>query len=1836
MRSHGSFSRRTSAAHFSPLFQAFTCDALEPRTMFSGEAGLAFHGPLADSHPGVADVVWNGRDVRAIRGEYILTFNDRLGEGPARLLAQDVATRLGGDPASVRVLARGAFALVRAAGTISSETANQVVREFSGASGPRLVGIEPNWVSKSNRVPNDPQYPAQWHLENTGQVIENGFQDGNGNFLTAGNVDADIDAATGWDSTIGLENVVIAVIDTGIDLSHQDLTNNLWVNLGEIRGNGIDDDGNGFVDDVNGFDFGSRDSNPDDDSLVRGHGTEVAGLIGAVGDNGVGLTGVAWNVSLMALKVSDNQGFITGAAIVDAHDYATMMRGRGVNLVASNNSYGTSGLVPYPVGGFASEALAIQRFINSGGIFVTSAGNDALDGDAGGPLDVLEYPAEYRIPGVISVAATNPLDELAPFSSFGRQSVDLAAPGDAVRTTTVDDQYANVSGTSYSAAIVTGMIAVLKSQRADLSATEVRQILIDSSDPLPTLQNRVVSGGRVNLTRALSIASISGPVVRAVNPGPVSLAVDAVTGQPIRTISITFNKPMSGTRLDAQSATLVRAGADGIFGTGDDASIIVSNVAVSSTSVFTVDVTLNVSGLPLARLPVDSYRLTLESDDFRDTDANFLNGNQSAGVDEVYAFRIVSSSGDNEPNDSVGTATPVAFNGSGQARINGAQVGNGTFPALDVDLYRIDLPRGGQIRAEVFAKRLQFPSTLDSVLTLFNAQGQQIFQNDNFGGADSLVDFFVNNAGTYYVGVSGFGNFNYDARVAGSGQSQSRGLYDIAISVALSGNEIFTVSSSLPLPRPLPPQGTQGVLSDAILVSDSRQILDVNVRLNINHTYTQDLEISLISPGGTQVLLVNRRGGSGDNFTGTLLDDEATTLISTGAAPFTGSFRPDTPLSAFDGVSAAGFWTLLINDRAALNVGTLNDWSIDFTLANDIFGPDEPNDTLATARTLPAISTTGFGSVTLSAFLGDGGFGRRDRDIYSFVGEEGSTLTVEVASTSTLDSAIRLFNAQGQEIRVANPSGDLNSAIQSFVLVQGGIYYIAVSEASNLAYNAAIAGTGVNAGTTGTYSLGISVARGVSDLEHVLEGDALRVGVRPGGYLLSRDEDTFAGLRFNNIEFLRRTTNPLEGTTAFFGAAARGDSFRNSQINSTTTTQIPFSLVDQSDRFNQRASTRGTFGGLRVERSASFGVGDQFIAFDVVLTNTSSTTLDDVSWMEGFNPDQGLNLDINTALTLNDLDGRFASARVVNNTFQQGLTIALAAAANETRATTTFVDLATFTLRDPTQILGRPVTDPAGAAGDLTMVIAYDLGDLAAGQSVSFRYFVFFGETLAEAEAQYATLNAGTGAGHLAADPKQPAPEVLTQPSGATVSIPQLPYRLFYSEGNSSDKIFNFVPIANSNSQPVRAVLVARYEAFGAGAQVRDQIIGDAIIPANSRGGFTLNTPDLFNADQQLVAKGVPFALELRSDLPVSATFSYYDLQLTRLASAIGESFSSESGTTWTFGQVEKRSGIFDFVLFYNPQNFDNKVTVTLLPADGTAPVQLVYQLGPYRRGGFDITREPAVRDNTTYGVLLQAERPVFASVTHQDNNLGVAEGQGGTPGLGQISGLLPEGQFGLAAEQEQIRVVNTSTASSQVIFTFLFANGSSYRTVLDVAGRSQSSLDVATLPNFPTGQPYSVLYNASSPVTVDSYIIYRDARNGVLQALTTSPANEAYTFWGFGEGFRPGDGLGHPGVVEYLRLFNPTQQPVTIEINIGFDGPASIDALKGNETFRRTLQPREVLELDVHSLVTGGRRAVDIWYGLSVKSASPIVAYMAHYDAAFPGAFGSVGTKLGLSAPIV
>ena len=601
---------------------------------------------------------------------------------------------------------------------------------------PAVLYAEPDYqvTVDADRLPNDPNFSSLWGMNNTGQA--------------GGVVDADIDAPQAWGVSVGSGATVIAVIDTGIDYRHPDLAANIWTNTDEIAGNGIDDDRNGYVDDIRGYDFANNDADPLDDN---GHGTHVSGTIAAVGNNGVGVAGVLWNAKLMALKFLNASGSGSVSGAVAALNYAVAN-----GAVISNNSWGG--------GGFSSALdTAIRNARAAGHIFVAAAGNAGANNNT-----TANYPANYNYDNVVAVAAVDRSNNLASFSNYGSTSVELAAPGVAILSTTPNGTYSTYDGTSMATPHVTGALALVRELRPDWTYRQVIDRVLATVDPLTSLQGKTITGGRLNVGRAVD--GLGTPATDATGPRVLSARKLGPSDSVMDGVELTFSE------------------------------------AINAASFTTSDVTL--TGPSGAAIPISSVLPVTTS------------GNT------VFNVRFASQS------------------------------------ALGVYTIRVG------------------PAVNDLA-------GNPMNQNQNAINGESPADQYV---ATYNLSSSSSTTFR---------------------------------SADTPLAIP-----DGGAITSRIVVSQNLRINDLNVSLNISHTYDRDLTVTLTSPTGQVITLVNRRGGAGDNFSNTVFDDQAATAIALGGAPFSGSYRPETALNVVNGTSAQGTWTLTVRDQALLDVGALNAWSL--------------------------------------------------------------------------------------------------------------------------------------------------------------------------------------------------------------------------------------------------------------------------------------------------------------------------------------------------------------------------------------------------------------------------------------------------------------------------------------------------------------------------------------------------------------------------------------------------------------------------------------------------------------------------------------------------------------------------------------------------------------------------------------------------------------------------------------------------------------------------------------------------------------------------------------------
>jgi subtilisin family serine protease len=346
--------------------------------------------------------------------------------------------------------------------------ANDIIRAEPRKSG----SIRDHFLPSFDGGPNDPFLAEQWGLVNTGQ--------------REGKQGADVAALSAWSKTRGSAEVVVAVLDSGVDYTHEDLAGNMW-----HRPDYLDlyfDDELGQIDDYDGFSALNSDRDPMDEN---GHGTHCAGIVGAEGDNKLGVTGVNWHVQIMPLKFMGKGGFGSTKDAIEAINYVIQRKRDGVPVRVISASWGSRQ---------RSRALedVIRRAGDEGILFVAAAGNDGKDADR-----FPHFPSGYKLPNVTSVAALDRLDRLTSFSNYGAKGVHLAAPGKEILSTWLRNEYQELSGTSMATPFVAGVAGLVLSNEPNLSVKELRERLLGSVDKLDTLQGKVVSGGRLNAARAV-------------------------------------------------------------------------------------------------------------------------------------------------------------------------------------------------------------------------------------------------------------------------------------------------------------------------------------------------------------------------------------------------------------------------------------------------------------------------------------------------------------------------------------------------------------------------------------------------------------------------------------------------------------------------------------------------------------------------------------------------------------------------------------------------------------------------------------------------------------------------------------------------------------------------------------------------------------------------------------------------------------------------------------------------------------------------------------------------------------------------------------------------------------------------------------------------------------------------------------------------------------------------------------------------------------------------------------------------------------------------------------
>lgn len=606
-------------------------------------------------------------------------------------------------------------------------TVDQALSAYSND--PHVLSVQPDYLVQVEALPNDPLLNQQWAFSGTNSV-------------------STINPAPAWDRTTGSGRTIVAVIDTGVDITHPDLASNIWKNTRELAGNGIDDDGNGFIDDYNGYNFVANTGDPTDDN---GHGTHVAGIIGATGNNGIGVTGVNWNVKIMALKFLDSRGIGSTSNALRALNYAVQM-----GATISNNSW-TS-----PAYDYALEA-GIRNAGLAGHIYVAAAGN------LGQNLAVNKlYPAAFALDNVVAVAGLDSSNNLASWSNYG-SNVAIAAPGAGIYSTLPGKNYGYMSGTSMATPFVTGALALVRDYNPTWTAQQVIQRVLTTADVLPSLTGKI-RGGKLNL----------GAAIGQDTPPPPPPPQDTTGAQVIGLMTLINNGKLTGLRVTFNEAVQPAS-----FDVSKVRSLAGPNGALTPTSIRAVaGSTTQFDVLFVEQTRTGPYTLTLDTG-ILDQAGNQLNQNGNA------------TNGETPADQYTGTVSFLATN---------------TFPAT---------------------------------------------------GLPSLVkDYSVN---TYSLNVP-----------------------------------------------------------------NNMAIGAVRVQINVSHGWMSDMVIKLRSPSGTEVLLANRRGSGGKGYNNTIFDDTAAKALIQGGGLFQGSFRPEAPLAAFKGSSTGGIWTLVIEDKARGDAGTLLGWSLTF------------------------------------------------------------------------------------------------------------------------------------------------------------------------------------------------------------------------------------------------------------------------------------------------------------------------------------------------------------------------------------------------------------------------------------------------------------------------------------------------------------------------------------------------------------------------------------------------------------------------------------------------------------------------------------------------------------------------------------------------------------------------------------------------------------------------------------------------------------------------------------------------------------------------------------------
>jgi serine protease len=819
---------------------------------------------------------------------------------------------------------------VELAPEISVEQALQAYR-----ADPRVVLAEPDFLLSATQVPNDPLFNQQQNLDNSGQQ--------------GGLPGADIQAVPGWDVTTGTGSLIVSFMDTGVDYSHPDLYLNIAidqqeiplsrrVNLtdidqdgritfrdlndvrnqgggkitdldgnGQIDGkdllapmvqdfegrdtgfggwaDGLSPDGDAYVDDLIGWNFFDNTNDPFDNN---GHGTHVTGILGARGNDGFGVAGIAWQTQVLPVKFLGPSGAGSVTQFLVGLEYALNQGAR-----ISNNSW---------TGALGSSVLqaALAEARDQGHIFVAAAGNEAVNSDL-----TPNYPSGFSLDNIVAVTASDDRDQLASFANYGPESVDLAAPGVQVLSTIPGGGHARLTGTSMATPHVTGALALVWSQHPDWTFRQVIDHVLSTVDPLPAFEGKVVSGGRLNLARAL------GSPDQGIGSGPrvIDSNLVGVNGSEFDRLRLVFDGAIDVGTFSIEDVQLLGPGSR------DLPAQAVQAVPESGNTTFEILVPVqNEAGV---------YTLTLGAD-IRDPQGRLI-----VPFEMSYSFVPVHTFTHSE-------ADPVRAQQTAVSLLNIEE--DIAIGDLDVQL-NIRHPFTRDLR--IF---LQAPNGASVVLVDRSTGRGDDFRDTVFDDEASLS--IKEGTGPYE------GPYRPEVSLAHLDGIRSPGLWKLWIENSgpadglLNGwSLIITPKVDAPPPEPepeppppSPPPLTRSVTVEQALADGSRSVslLRVDqqvpidhlvVGLTVNHPRVSDLHVLLQGPVGTAVVLVDQGEASGDNLAGAYFDDNSDLALA-GSPPVPATFRPSVPLSSFTGQNTLGYWKLWVEDRVTGQAGVLVGWSL--------------------------------------------------------------------------------------------------------------------------------------------------------------------------------------------------------------------------------------------------------------------------------------------------------------------------------------------------------------------------------------------------------------------------------------------------------------------------------------------------------------------------------------------------------------------------------------------------------------------------------------------------------------------------------------------------------------------------------------------------------------------------------------------------------------------------------------------------------------------------------------------------------------------------------------------